>query len=851
MVNFKYEYEYVSKMGPKVTLRHINIETNEILGEFTTFGQDSYDGTYGDDNKPIKNFPKEQGYKFRYVSYNSTSYTIERYDPSNNVVEKTKNYLIEYIDEDTAVLLGDIPIENFLKKGETLIPKPDPEVVDPVPESTPSVEDPINEPESQVETTPSESLSDDDSTRGENTNNSNDIQESVPTNGSIVSQLESSVKLSPIEFEFSGPKQSAEETVKNTGYFPFIWYNGSQISYSDIIYFEMSNSNLYPKIKMTFRDTLGLIGDKGMPLDDTKIKIFINSRNPYIKSIFIQFKIFNFSSNGDNMFTIIGHVDIDDLYISSYKSYPRSSSFDTIKKICADIGIGLNSNVSSSDDQMTWINFGEDLQDFILDIIDSSYISDQSFTFGYIDYYYNFNYIDVEKEINRTITDDRTLDTYLLKENSDVRDIENSENSFLFLTNDPTVSSVESYISSFKLVNNSTSRSLTNGYIIRTRYYDMVNRDLLNFDVDSLSDSDSNKIKMKSPNSYLSENNIKNSYNGKIDVDNSHINFNYAIALNGRNITELEKISMDVILPNPNFNLFKFQKIKLLIVNSTNTPSKGIKNERISGEWLVLNINWIMEKGIFYQKVRLVKRDLNLTDGEISVINNSSSNSSNSEYNDNPSDSNTDSSFDSVNNLPGSDDQVISGGDLITLEQLMEISGLSKSRVERFVEPLNDTMQKYQINTKSRITNFLSQVLHESGSLQLFTELASGKAYEGRKDLGNTQPGDGVRYKGRGAIQITGRNNYSRVSKALGYDFVSNPTKLAELPWAILSAGWFWKFGSVRGDLNILADREDFEKITRGINGGTNGIADRRKKLNVAKSIYKPVKPGDNNSLLA
>ena len=245
-----------------------------------------------------------------------------------------------------------------------------------------------------------------------------------------------------------------------------------------------------------------------------------------------------------------------------------------------------------------------------------------------------------------------------------------------------------------------------------------------------------------------------------------------------------------------------------------------------------------MEKGVFYQKVRLVKRDLNLTDGEISVINNSSSNSSNNEYNDNPSDSNTDSSFDSVNNLPDGDDQVISGGDLITLEQLMEISGLSKSRVERFVEPLNDTMKKFQINTKSRITNFLSQVLHESGSFQFFTELASGKAYEGRKDLGNTQPGDGVRYKGRGAIQITGRNNYSKVSKALGYDFVSDPKKLAELPWAMLSAGWFWRFGSARGDLNKLADREDFEKITRGINGGTNGIAIVTGKQNHIKVPY-------------
>lgn len=699
-----------------------------------------------------------------------------------------------------------------------------------------------------------------ESTRGseiddDNVNNDGKIDSKIPTNGSIINISEAKKVPSEITMDFSGPKESTDEVIRNTGYLPFVWYNSYQISYNDIIYFNLDNSSFYPRIKITFRDSIGLIGDKGMPLDDTKIKVFINSRNVNIRSIFIQFKIFNFVSNGSNTFTINGYIDIDDLYISSYKSYKSLTSFNTIKKICDEIGIGYNSNVSDSSDSMTWINFGEDLQSFLLDILESSYISDQSFIFGYIDYYYNFNYIDVEKEINRNIDNDEMYQSYGLKENSNVNDNFDYEKTKSFLTNDDVLSATNSYIKSYKIINNSTSKSLSGGYLLKTRYYDIINKELLNFNIDSLSDNNNNKIKLKSPNKYLSENNYKNVYNGKIDIDNSHINFNYAISLNNRNINELEKMAMDIILPNPNFNLFKFQKIKIKIVNKTNTPSKDIENYRINGDWMILNIYWILEKGRFYQKVRLVKRDLNLTDNEITEINNNSdsnSNSINNENNENPTNiENTDTSDMEQQLNNNQDDSEINSDILITLEQLVNITGLSESKVEKFIEPLNNTLKKYEINTKSRITNFLAQVLHESGNLQWLKEFASGKAYEGRKDLGNTEKGDGVRFKGRGAIQITGRNNYKRVSDALGYDFVSNPKKLEELPWAILSAGWFWKNGSVRGDLNKLADQEKFELITRGINGGTNGIADRKSKLGIAKSVYNGVKPGDNNSLLA
>lgn len=136
---------------------------------------------------------------------------------------------------------------------------------------------------------------------------------------------------------------------------------------------------------------------------------------------------------------------------------------------------------------------------------------------------------------------------------------------------------------------------------------------------------------------------------------------------------------------------------------------------------------------------------------------------------------------------------------------------------------LTAAMQEFGIDTPRRQAAFLAQVCHESGSLRYTKELADGSAYNGRADLGNTQPGDGPRYKGRGLIQITGRANYRECGIALGLDLLGQPDVL-ELPEsACRSAAWFWKS---RG-LNQFADGDLFGALTRRINGGFNGLDDR------------------------
>lgn len=164
----------------------------------------------------------------------------------------------------------------------------------------------------------------------------------------------------------------------------------------------------------------------------------------------------------------------------------------------------------------------------------------------------------------------------------------------------------------------------------------------------------------------------------------------------------------------------------------------------------------------------------------------------------------------------------------ITEQQLLQMLPNAGRQAGVFAPVLNAAMGKYGIVTKLRIAAFIAQVGHESGQLRYVREIwgptVQQAGYEGRADLGNTVKGDGSKYRGRGLIQITGRANYAACGEALGLDLINKP-ELLELPQhAAMSAAWFW---SIKG-LNTLADQGEFVKITRRINGGVNGLADRK-----------------------
>lgn len=160
---------------------------------------------------------------------------------------------------------------------------------------------------------------------------------------------------------------------------------------------------------------------------------------------------------------------------------------------------------------------------------------------------------------------------------------------------------------------------------------------------------------------------------------------------------------------------------------------------------------------------------------------------------------------------------------------------VSRANLPGFVADFNRWAAEFGVTTPLRVAHFLAQVLHESGELRYTEEIASGKAYEWRSDLGNVYKGDGVRFKGRGYLQITGRANYQAYarSKWCVGDLMSHPEWLAKSPGNTKSALWFWW----KNGLNALADNDDLRAVTRRVNGGLNGYSQRADYYKLARQI--------------
>jgi putative chitinase len=191
---------------------------------------------------------------------------------------------------------------------------------------------------------------------------------------------------------------------------------------------------------------------------------------------------------------------------------------------------------------------------------------------------------------------------------------------------------------------------------------------------------------------------------------------------------------------------------------------------------------------------------------------------------------------------------------MITRENLLAVT--TPAMADKWLDALNATAEQFEINTPDRIAGFLSQLAHESagftatsenlnysaealcrvwpsrfnaGNCQEYArnpEKIANKAYSSRMGNGDELSGDGWKYRGRGLIQLTGKENYTRFAAATGVDAVENPELVAEPTLAALSAGWFW---STNG-LNALADAKDIVGMTKRINGGTHGLDDRQAK---------------------
>jgi len=483
---------------------------------------------------------------------------------------------------------------------------PPPVVIAPTQSAPPVVQDP-NQPVAQ-ETSKEEVI-------GSNDNNDKNKNADGKFPG-ITNIFASTLKLEPIKMKMPSNEEDRKEFVKGLGYLPFVWYNGYQINYTDIKYFSLYHDGIIPKCKIVFTDTFNIMKSSGFPLDDTKLQIFINAKSKNLKSIHMEFKIQNFQDNGGNGYTIFGTVNIPQLYLKKYKSYSKKTSSETIQDICKEMSIGFNSNMDNSDDRMTWVNPGKKSFQFLDDIILNSYKSDNSFLIGYIDYYYCFNYVDIEKELNRDTKNDVGVDTSGSSANSNKTEDERITS--LALTNDGSFRDSSMYFNKYKVRNDSTSVSLKKGYLTKVKFYEDVNKDFLVFDVDSITSEGTQTVILKG--APQDEKYFKDNYStvwmGKIDMDNSHKNYNYSVVQNRMNLDDLVKITIDIELPNPNFNLYKFQKIFISFINAAPTPTAGLIQERLKGDWMLVDVAFVYSGGKMKQMIKAIKRELSLDESE-------------------------------------------------------------------------------------------------------------------------------------------------------------------------------------------------------------------------------------------
>lgn len=193
---------------------------------------------------------------------------------------------------------------------------------------------------------------------------------------------------------------------------------------------------------------------------------------------------------------------------------------------------------------------------------------------------------------------------------------------------------------------------------------------------------------------------------------------------------------------------------------------------------------------------------------------------------------------------PPRKDGGVRGPDDLTVDHLVQIvahkvkADKVRPHAKDLLPGIKEVMKEYEINTPLRMAHFLAQTAHESGSYMRLTEMGKDSyfdKYEFAKRLGNTEKGDGLRFKGRGLIQLTGRNNYTKFGAAMGEDFItgSNNEKLVQHPWCSKAAGWYWNSRKING----YADTDNVTTVTKKVNGGDRGLADRVTLTARAKKI--------------
>jgi hypothetical protein len=452
-----------------------------------------------------------------------------------------------------------------------------------------------------------------------------------------------------IDYEDNIENYPADEYANDIGRYPYLQIGELVIQTTDTTKIVLYNNQFLPKIEVYFKDPTMKLIDPLFPLDDEIISVFIQSSSESLMPVRMDFKITNFNvvkagekGHNDISYVLTGILNVDTLYFQKFNSF-QGTSFDVLKEISKESKLGFATNIDNTNDYMVWINPADTYLDFIQKIVNHSYSSDESFILSYVDFYYNLNYVDIEKSLNEDISEQQGMyfSSNLTKEKKE-------ETTNLFLTDHPDKINTNLFIEKYNLLNSSTRVNLEIGYKKYVSYYDKNENKHYTFYMDTISTSgkDGDSVILKGKVGEVSEIE-KNVYDGeslgRIDTDNSHKNYLYAGVQNRQNLKFLQKVKMKVTLNIMNFNLYRFQKLDIKFyklkeidddkvavqVNKDTINNPGVDydekklNQRLSGEWLITGINYSFNKvGGFMQDITLVRRELGFNENDFDENNN-------------------------------------------------------------------------------------------------------------------------------------------------------------------------------------------------------------------------------------
>jgi putative chitinase len=421
----------------------------------------------------------------------------------------------------------------------------------------------------------------------------------------------------------------AQDYASNVGYMPFVWYNAYPIEVEDIEYFKLYNDGVIPSLNIIFKDSGGLMGDGGFPLDDTKITIFLNPKTKKLKGIFVDYKILKVIKKSEGKYLIKASLDISELYNQTFKNYGTGTSMAVLQAICKEVGLGFKTNMSDTQDSESWLATGESTVDLINSITECSYAGENSFIVGYIDYHYYFTLVDLEKELSRIVTEDEATSEIGLGQflgGSPLQEVDEENTTKVFLTNDQSMISSNIYFNKYYVTNSSTELSISQGHCDVVSYYDKNKKQIVEFAIEG-NTTDGNIQLKGAPNNDTAVQNKRNvQYIGRMDTDVQNVNSVYSVVQNQRNINELAKITLVVDMSIPNYTVFMCQKIPVVLSNNSPTPTKNTFNYRLSGDYIISNITYVFD-GVqnLTQQITLMRRDLSLSPSERKETSNQSS----------------------------------------------------------------------------------------------------------------------------------------------------------------------------------------------------------------------------------